>query len=67
MLQDKNRYCDVLPFDYNRVILHRKDEDVDHGYINASLLKSKEDEPGPAWHYIVTQVGQQASCEAKRP
>eukprot|EP00884_Botryococcus_braunii_P003261 jgi/Botrbrau1/12936/Bobra.92_1s0016.1 len=50
--QDKNRYAEVLPFDFNRVILHQ--EDKDWGYINASEVSAKlEDEPN--WHYIVTQ------------
>ncbi|KAK9853362.1 hypothetical protein WJX84_007541, partial [Apatococcus fuscideae] len=49
--QPKNRYYDVLPFDYNRVLLHPKD------YINASLVKAKDEEiqHGNAWHFIAAQ------------
>ncbi|KAK9840994.1 hypothetical protein WJX81_004844 [Elliptochloris bilobata] len=50
---DKNRYCDCLPFNYNRVILHRHDEE-DAGYINASHLRSKDFEQ-PEWEYIAAQ------------
>lgn len=54
--QDKNRYVEVLPFDFNRVLLHRDSTDhEDWGYINASLVSSKT-EDCPEWHYIVTQV-----------
>ena len=47
----KNRYCDVLPFDYNCVTLGKE-----RRYINASFLKSKDSEPAQ-WSYIATQVG----------
>lgn len=54
--QDKNRYVEILPFDFNRVLLHRDSTDhEDWGYINASLVSSKA-EDFPEWNYIVTQV-----------
>jgi len=46
----KNRYCDVLPFDYNCVRLGQE-----RRYINASFLTSKDSEPAQ-WAYIATQV-----------
>jgi len=45
----KNRYCDVLPFDYNCVRLGQE-----RRYINASFLTSKDSEPAQ-WAYIATQ------------
>ncbi len=46
-----NRYCNVLPYDANRVRLQGGSSD----YINASLLASPPDEQ-PNWQYIATQV-----------
>ena len=46
-----NRYCNVLPYDANRVRLQGGSSD----YINASLLASPADEQ-PNWQYIATQV-----------
>lgn len=48
----KNRYNNILPFDYNRIILNKDASEA--GYINASLLSNKEDER-PTWKYIATQ------------
>eukprot|EP00798_Chlamydomonas_sp_ICE-L_P012155 gene12155-15268_t len=45
----KNRYSNVLPFDFNRVRM----ED-DEWYINASLVKSSKDEE-PSWTYVAAQ------------
>ena len=46
-----NRYCNVLPYDANRVRLQSGSTD----YINASLLASPPEEQ-PSWEYIATQV-----------
>jgi protein tyrosine phosphatase len=46
----KNRYCDVLPFDYNCVRLGKEQH-----YINASFLRSKDNEAAQ-WAYIAAQV-----------
>jgi protein tyrosine phosphatase len=46
----KNRYCNVLPYDENRIILTGE-----HDYINASYLTRRTGE-NPAWHYIATQL-----------
>jgi Protein-tyrosine phosphatase len=55
----RNRYFNVLPFDDNRVRLAADGvTDVQTpkaDYINASLLRSKDDE-APVWQYIATQV-----------
>lgn len=45
-----NRYVNVVPFDYNRVVL----SDGPSDYINASLMASKEGAV-PSWSYIATQ------------
>lgn len=47
----RNRYLDVLPYDYNRVSLVAGSND----YINASFLQSK-DTDAAHWRYIATQV-----------
>ena len=47
-----NRYCNVLPYNANRVRLAGGPSD----YINASLLESPPEEQ-PPWRYIATQVG----------
>lgn len=44
----RNRYCDVLPYDFNRVHLASGE------YINASYLQSKESDAAQ-WRYIATQ------------
>lgn len=49
----KNRYVDVLPFDYNRVKIRGEGGEAD-AYINASLLKSHESDQ-PPWCYIAAQ------------
>lgn len=46
-----NRYCNVVPYDANRVRLGGPARD----YINASLLESPPEEQ-PSWRYIATQV-----------
>jgi protein tyrosine phosphatase len=53
-LQGKNRYEDVLAFDYNRVLLHHEDSD-NWKYINASGIKA-DPVDYPEWQYIVTQA-----------
>lgn len=45
----RNRYCDVLPYDFNRVHLASGE------YINASYLQSKESDAAQ-WRYIATQA-----------
>lgn len=52
-----NRYCDVVPYDSNRVTLNG----TPTGYINASYLISR---PGdiPSWSYIATQVRPMRCC-----
>ncbi len=47
----KNRYVNVLPYDFNRVRIATGDDD----YINASLLSSEPGEP-LQWCYIAAQV-----------
>ncbi|GIL46797.1 hypothetical protein Vafri_3673 [Volvox africanus] len=47
----KNRYVNVLPFDYNRVKISGEDG---HDYINASLVQSGPNE-APSWCYIAAQ------------
>ncbi|KAK9826858.1 hypothetical protein WJX81_000664 [Elliptochloris bilobata] len=44
----RNRYCDVLPYDHNAVVL------PGGKYINASYLESAPGEV-PSWRYIATQ------------
>ena len=60
----RNRYFNVVPFDYNRVRLRGGGQD----YINASLLDSGRGEQ-PAWQYIATQAGRsiQIACCAVAP
>lgn len=48
----KNRYVNVLPFDFNRVKLSNERGEED--YINASIIKSRENEQAP-WCYIAAQ------------
>lgn len=36
---DKNNYSDTLPYDYNRVILSTRGDDMDSHYINASYVQ----------------------------
>eukprot|EP00798_Chlamydomonas_sp_ICE-L_P031700 gene31700-6904_t len=45
----KNRYCNVLPFDFNRVTVAEEES-----YINASLLRSADGEE-PSWAYVASQ------------
>lgn len=45
----KNRYANVLPFDYNRVKISGEDD-----YINASTIQQQDGEV-PAWKYIAAQ------------
>ncbi|KAG2453523.1 hypothetical protein HYH02_001743 [Chlamydomonas schloesseri] len=47
----KNRYVNVLPFDYNRVKISGEDG---QDYINASLVQSAAEET-PSWCYIAAQ------------
>ncbi|EFJ45463.1 hypothetical protein VOLCADRAFT_82191 [Volvox carteri f. nagariensis] len=47
----KNRYVNVLPFDYNRVKISGEDG---QDYINASLVQSGPNE-SPSWCYIAAQ------------
>lgn len=55
----RNRYCDVLPYDFNRVRLGRGES----SYINASLLQSKETDAAQ-WSYIAAQVGRPGNAES---
>ena len=52
----RNRYCDVLPFDKNRVRL----EDGPNDYINASLMTNRVNET-PSWQYIACQVSEKSA------
>jgi protein tyrosine phosphatase len=36
---DKNQYSDILPYDYNRVVLSMRNEDPETQYINASFVQ----------------------------
>lgn len=58
---EKNSYSDVLPYDYNRVILSIKNDDPETQYINASYVQSWLREKA----YVVTQAvkTKQASTE----
>jgi protein tyrosine phosphatase len=58
---EKNQYSDVLPYDYNRVVLSMRGEDPDSQYVNASFVQSWLREKA----YVVTQAvkTKQASTE----
>eukprot|EP00210_Caulerpa_lentillifera_P007701 g7352.t1 len=49
--QIKNRYTNIIPYDYNRV---RLGDNGNGSYINASFVESSNDEC-PSWSFIATQ------------
>ncbi|XP_015790177.1 tyrosine-protein phosphatase non-receptor type 11 [Tetranychus urticae] len=52
----KNRYKNILPFDYTRVILRDGDASIGSDYINANTIKPEDDNTGtPSKTYIATQ------------
>ena len=48
---ERNRYRNVLPYDYNRVLLHNVERKEENNYINASHLYL----PFSRRHYILAQ------------
>lgn len=52
----RNRYCNVLPYDHNRVTLEQASSSNNAGYVNASHVVFNETGPGGLCrHYIATQ------------